>query len=691
MPKKQHPIKTSSTTPSKSSRESRPVAPSSHRKANSALRPKPLPKILRSTPQYFIIDTVLPSHVVNDRSLFTTYAPSNRVHRTAFGTEFMIEGTGNVEVRVSAGGKRIIFTIHDCWHVPSSPHHFLSGLSVTSPSRGHHVMLSSRTPRLLFPQKHRLAEPNLPKYVPFARKGGYFVLNFDVPTQVSIPLFNPTTVHSATQTALSLQASLPCPFASLSFNRSSILLSQPCSSSLPEQPNVTRLTTPSPPTGSQSQCNPLLIPVSSELPPITTPQLISTTTTSVSHASHFEAAVSAACNELELENNMNCTLPLSFSPTCVHGGAIPPIHADGVLKMNVVIASHGGADFTSNGVEHNVSHGGVAFEDEASMLENTKASFRRFTPVSSPSFSTILTQAPQPPSPFPITVLPSPCSSSLDSSFSSPPSLNSSLNIPDPPPTILPSSFFSEPQVQLNPCSPLQSSSFTLRSIVSSIPLLHSDSNFFAWDEAVCTLLRSLGLYGHILDATMSLDPQPWSPDLLPAIKPELSQPPTSSESAAFNVWMENDNVAQYIITSRLGSIPRQLLPSAHGCRTALGLYTILSRHFGLRNFSRSATFANSLLFSTATPHRITNYVARWRAGVTRLHLVNFPISSRVYAYQFVKGVPPSLAFMTLRARLPHHLKNMKDDDIGAFISITDEVLDLATTGIFPVTGEIDG
>jgi hypothetical protein len=157
---------------------------------NSALyKPSPLPFLkplprTSTAPQYFVVTTVLPSHVVNDRSLFTTYTPSHRVYQMAFGAEITIEGTGNVEVRVFAFGKSIIFTIHDCWHVPSSPHHFLSGLPVTS--RGHQVMLADRISGLLFPQKHHLAEPNLPKYVPFAREGGYFVLKFDVPaTQVS--------------------------------------------------------------------------------------------------------------------------------------------------------------------------------------------------------------------------------------------------------------------------------------------------------------------------------------------------------------------------------------------------------------------------------------------------------------------------------------------------------------------------
>ena len=151
--------------------------------------------------------------------------PSKEFTGQLLGLEITIEGTGNVEVRVLAGGKTILFTIHDCWHVPSSPHHFLSSLTVTSPSRGFHIMLADRTPRLLFPQQRGLAKPNLPKYVPFAwdLEGGYFVLKFDVPAPGQVSKCNPLiAVHPATtQTppSFSLQALLHCPFAGLSFHK----------------------------------------------------------------------------------------------------------------------------------------------------------------------------------------------------------------------------------------------------------------------------------------------------------------------------------------------------------------------------------------------------------------------------------------------------------------------------------------
>ena len=49
-----------------------------------------------------VVVATLPSHIVNDCSLFTTYAPGRRVHRTAFGYDIIVEGTGDVHIRVFA-------------------------------------------------------------------------------------------------------------------------------------------------------------------------------------------------------------------------------------------------------------------------------------------------------------------------------------------------------------------------------------------------------------------------------------------------------------------------------------------------------------------------------------------------------------------------------------------------------------
>ena len=121
----------------------------------------------RTAPHHLVLDLSLPSHIINDRSLFTTYTPSRKLHRTIFGNDIVVEGyaSGDVHVCAFAGTTSILFCLRDCWHVPLSPHHFLSGTRVIS--LGMQVMLAGRTPRMIYSQKARLAKPQLPKYDPF--------------------------------------------------------------------------------------------------------------------------------------------------------------------------------------------------------------------------------------------------------------------------------------------------------------------------------------------------------------------------------------------------------------------------------------------------------------------------------------------------------------------------------------------
>jgi hypothetical protein len=190
---------------------------SSHRDSIREPKPKPL-----SHPHYLVVDSTLPSHVFTDRSLFTTYVPSRKHHRTVYGTDIIIEGTGDVHVRVIVSGKSILFRFRDSWHVPSSPQHFLSCSTVIS--LGHQVMLAGRSPRMIFSHKRRLIVPELPKYIPFTRVDGLIALSFDIPAQGS---FSPepeptltTTRSPAAQTVLSLSASSYPPFAALAFHQS---------------------------------------------------------------------------------------------------------------------------------------------------------------------------------------------------------------------------------------------------------------------------------------------------------------------------------------------------------------------------------------------------------------------------------------------------------------------------------------
>ena len=207
MPLKSAKLKTSGSSSRNDTVPIPKARPPSHR--------KPL-----SHPHYLVVDTTLPSHIFSDRSLFTTYTPSHKSHQTVFGSNIIIEGIGDVHVRVFVSGKSILFRFRDSWHVPSSPRHFFSCSATIS--LGNHFMIASCSPRMIFSHKCRLAEPNLPKYVPFVRVDGLMVLPFDIPAQGSFslePESTSTATRSTTQTSLSLPASAVLPFAGLSFNR----------------------------------------------------------------------------------------------------------------------------------------------------------------------------------------------------------------------------------------------------------------------------------------------------------------------------------------------------------------------------------------------------------------------------------------------------------------------------------------
>ena len=175
--------------------------------------------------------------------------------------------------------------------------------------------------------------------------------------------------------------------------------------------------------------------------------------------------------------------------------------------------------------------------------------------------------------------------------------------------------------------------------VITTIHSLNSKTDFYAWDEGVCTLLQLLGIYGH-----PAFPINPLCPEQSPTVPPSLSQPPTPAEMKSLTRWKDNDNVAQYVIVGRLGGLARQLLPSAYmGTRTAYTMYSTITCYFGLRNFGDCDELATSLLQLCCDHNRLQDYVARWRAGVTRLCSAKYPFSVRVFINAFVKCRKPDL------------------------------------------------
>jgi hypothetical protein len=158
-----------------------------------------------------------------------------------------------------------------------------------------------------------------------------------------------------------------------------------------------------------------------------------------------------------------------------------------------------------------------------------------------------------------------------------------------------------------------------------------------------------------------------------------LSSSPQDIEAS--NHWWAEDNIAQHILVSRLGTIPRGLLPSLNTItRTALSIYRMLTQYFGTCNFADCTDLLNSLHNSVSATGCVPDLVSKWRIGLAKLQSARFVFSVKICISLFVHGLPPVPAFNSLRADLPRRIAAVvQDDDYGAFIDITEMVLELDT------------
>lgn len=107
-------------------------------------------------------------------------------------------------------------------------------------------------------------------------------------------------------------------------------------------------------------------------------------------------------------------------------------------------------------------------------------------------------------------------------------------------------------------------------------------------------------------------------------------------------------------------------------------IYTILRQQYGTSNFADCTELLNSLHNSTCTAGHVQEYVSKWQVGLSKLQSAHFVFNIKICASLFVRGLPPIPAFNTLRADLPRRIAAIANDqDFGAFISLTDTVLEL--------------
>ena len=213
---------------------------------------------------------------------------------------------------------------------------------------------------------------------------------------------------------------------------------------------------------------------------------------------------------------------------------------------------------------------------------------------------------------------------------------------------------------------------------VSHVPILTGRVNFGAWNDGVRTLILHMGLLGHIANPPQSGYPP--LPDRVPSYMPTLSMTPSTVELASYRDWWEDDNIVSHVLIARLNATTRSLLPYDDGDsgmpRCARAIYDVLCNTYHLRGYTSGSALYSELRALSCGP-RVQDYVTKWRAGVSQLRSARYPLVFREVIESFLSKLPASVPFQMLRHNTMKGIDNVRDDDVGTFLGITNEVLDI--------------
>jgi hypothetical protein len=207
------------------------------------------------------------------------------------------------------------------------------------------------------------------------------------------------------------------------------------------------------------------------------------------------------------------------------------------------------------------------------------------------------------------------------------------------------------------------------------ISILNGQSDFSAWHDGVKALIRHLGGYGHI--ASLGDPILLHRPDLRPSVPPVITPQSTQIEVADCARWWDLDNVVQHVLLARLGSSVRMILPEESFERTARDIYETLKSNFGANRRSEGTNIFLELLSVRCSPNHLRDYVTAWQNGVTKMRSCRFMVPGYVLSLLFVKNLPDSLAFGSLRSTLGARLENVVETDMEIFKEVLGNVLEL--------------
>ena len=98
----------------------------------------------------------------------------------------------------------------------------------------------------------------------------------------------------------------------------------------------------------------------------------------------------------------------------------------------------------------------------------------------------------------------------------------------------------------------------------------------------------------------------------VPKLLPILPATPTSKDLVELTTWWDDDNAAQHVLTSWIGSVPCGLLPSPNlVAHTALSIYQTLVQYYGTCSFADCTELLNNINNCHCQPGCVQEYVSK--------------------------------------------------------------------------------
>ncbi|PPR08207.1 hypothetical protein CVT24_001427, partial [Panaeolus cyanescens] len=146
----------------------------------------------------------------------------------------------------------------------------------------------------------------------------------------------------------------------------------------------------------------------------------------------------------------------------------------------------------------------------------------------------------------------------------------------------------------------------------------------------------------------------------------------------AYNNWWSDDNVAQYVITSKLSAdIFNAVPPADETCgerRTARFIYSFLRSMYGSGDYSSaSIEYEKARALRCKSASNVTNYISKWQSAVNLMRAAGHPPDLRQTLQFFAQGLPTfPTSFIILRDSVLMSL-NGPDHAIRSFATLVQE------------------